>query len=153
MNDHLKNHNGIPFNFHYIDDGIYLGSSQCCIAGLNELLQKEGISADISLEEQSVDSPFGVLVYLWLPTKDLTAPHPDALSLGISALAKLVDQKRKVYVHCRNGHGRAPTLVMAYMMIAHNMTAEEAEKFVCKKRPVVHLEEAQRIALQKLKKQ
>jgi protein-tyrosine phosphatase len=145
-----KHHGTLPFNYDYIEDGIFIGSSQCCIAGLNEVLAKEGVSADISLEADNIDSPYGVDMYLWLPTKDLTPPSSDAFSLGITALAKLVDQRRKVYVHCRNGHGRAPTLVIAYFMVSRGLSADNAEALVHKKRHSIHLEENQKEALQKL---
>ena len=147
-----KHHGKLPFNYDYIEDGIYVGSSQCCIAGLNEVLAKEGVSVDISLQMESIDSPYGVDIYLWLPTKDLMPVSPDALSLGIAALAKLIDQKRKIYVHCQNGHGRAPMLVMAYFMIARGLSPEDAEALVSKKRPSVHLEKNQREALRALER-
>ena len=51
-----------------------------------------------------------------------------------------------VYVHCKNGHGRAPTLVAAYLTRKGKPPAE-AEAFIKSKRPSIHLEEAQRAAL------
>ena len=60
---------------------------------------------------------------------------------------KLVTQDRKVYVHCKNGHGRAPTLVASYL-IRKGKNAEEAEAFIKSKRPSVHLDDIQREALQ-----
>jgi hypothetical protein len=43
---------------------------------LNSLWQKikkENIEADISLEEERVDAPFGVKFYVWIPIKDHAA--------------------------------------------------------------------------------
>lgn len=84
--------------------------------------------------------------YAWLPVEDHTPPTSDQLGFGIAALDKLVAMKRKVYVHCKNGHGRAPTLVIAYF-IKNGKPPEEAEVFVKSKRPTIHLSEAQRSAL------
>lgn len=43
-----------------ITDGISIGTNQCCRAHFDERLRQEGITADISLEEDRVDQPFGV---------------------------------------------------------------------------------------------
>jgi len=55
--------------------------------------------------------------------------------------------KKKVYVHCQNGHGRAPTLVAAYL-IRQGKTPMEAIEFIKSKRPTIHLEEVQISALE-----
>lgn len=97
--------------FDYITDGIYVGTNACCRAHFDEKLADEGITEDISLEDKKIDTPFGVESYLWIPVKDKTPPNPDQMEYGISALEKLVSLGKKVYVHCKNGHGRSPTLV------------------------------------------
>lgn len=135
------------FNYNHIINGIYIGNNACCPTHFNETLQeKEGIVADISLEEDSVDQPFGVEAYLWLPTADHTAPTQEQLALGVKMIETLVAQKKKVYVHCKNGHGRAPTLVAAYL-IHSGYTEADAEALIKRQRPEMHLEAAQRQAL------
>ncbi len=139
------------FNFNYITDGIYIGSNQCCRMHFDsELKNKEGITADISLEENHIDMPFGVDFYSWLPVHDHTAPAPDKLELGVVVLQKLVALKRKIFVHCKNGHGRAPTLVAAYL-VSKGLGVEEALKLIKKQRPTIHLWEEQVEALNKFK--
>ena len=133
-------------DYSYITDGIYIGTNQCCQTHFEEKLLKEGITADISLEEERVDAPFGVKFYLWLPVKDQTSPNADQLELGVSTLEKLVAMKKKIYVHCKNGHGRAPTLVAAYL-IRKGKNPEEAEAFIKSKRATIHLQDVQRAAL------
>jgi len=125
-----------------IADGITIGTNQCCQAYFDERLRQIGITADISLEENRVDQPFGVEFYVWLPVKDETAPTLDQLRFGVSVLTTLVQMGRKVYVHCRQGHGRAPTLVAAYF-IRKGSSVEEAVALVQRKRPGIHLEETQ----------
>ncbi len=140
----MADHKQIDYN--YIIDGIYIGTNQCCETHFAEKLLKEGITADISLEENRIDAPFGVEFYIWLPVKDHTAPSEDQLDFGVRALKELVRLGKKVYVHCKNGHGRANTLVAAYLILK-GMSPEEAENFVKKQRPVTHLRDVQKEAL------
>ncbi len=111
------------------------------------MLKKEGITADISLEDVRLDHPFGVAMYTWIPTSDMTAPTSDQLSFGVQSLKELVRQKRKVYVHCKNGHGRASTLVAAYL-ISLGKSVDEAIEIIKKGRPAIHLQNRQREALE-----
>jgi len=144
----MKNHPQIKeLEYNYIIDGIYIGTNQCCQAHFDEKLKQEGISTDISLEEEKVDTPFGVEFYVWIPVKDHTAPTKDQLEFGVSVLEKVVAMKKKVYVHCQNGHGRAPTLVTAYL-IKQGKTVDEAVQLIKTKRPVIHLSDVQKDALQ-----
>ncbi|MCH7946289.1 MAG: DUF255 domain-containing protein [candidate division Zixibacteria bacterium] len=104
--------------------------------------------ADISLEETQVDKPFGVEIYTWIPTPDHNPPNLDQISFGVSVLTKLVSQNKKIYVHCKNGHGRATTLVASYL-ISKGFTVEEAINLVKEKRPSMHLQDTQKDALLK----
>lgn len=142
---------GNDLDYNYISKGIYIGTNQCCMFALHDMLKKEGITADISLEDTRLDQPFGVEAYTWLPVKDGYAPNPDQLVFGVSILEGLVGQNKKVYVHCQNGHGRATTLVSAYF-IKQGMSAHEAFEFVKSKRPVVHLTDDQKTALETYEK-
>ncbi len=143
----MKTHSKDKLDFNYIIDGIYIGTNKCCQTHFDESLLKQGISVDISLEENQLDAPFGVEFYAWIPVKDNTAPTKDQFELGVSLLEKIVLLKKKVYVHCKYGHGRAPTLVVAYL-IKQGKTVGEVIEFVKSKRPVVHLEDVQIRALE-----
>lgn len=133
--------------YSYITDGIYIGTNQCCQTHFDERLREEGITADISLEEDRIDAPFGVDFYVWIPVKNHTPPAPDQLEFGVSVLKKLAAMGKKIYVHCKNGHGRTPTLVAAYL-VRKGKCPEEAEAFIKSKRPSIHLEKVQRKALE-----
>lgn len=137
--------------YSYITNGIYIGTNQCCQTHFDEKLKNEGIEADISLEEEQVDTPFGVQFYIWIPIKDHTAPTSEQLEFGVATLEKLVAMKKKVYVHCQNGHGRAPTMVAAYL-IKKGKGVEEAIDFIKTKRPSIHLEKVQKELLEKFSK-
>ncbi len=135
-------------DYDHIIDGVYIGTNQCCVMGLADVLKKEGITADISLEEDRLDTPFGVDVYLWIPVVDHMAPTMDQLSFGAESIEKLVTQGRKIYVHCKNGHGRAPTFVAAYL-IRKGYEPEKAIKFIASKRDGVHTHKPQEEILNK----
>lgn len=115
-----------------------------------ERLSKLGISVDIDLEAEHMEKvPLrGLDTFLWLPTKDGHAPSHDQLAAGVAFLEQMVKHKKNVYVHCKNGHGRAPTLVAAYLTV-QGMTPEKAIAFVKKRRPVVHLNREQENAVKK----
>ena len=134
-------------NYDYITGGMFLGTNQCCATGLSDVLKKEGITVDISLEEHKLDQPFGVEAYLWIPVEDETPPTFDQLDFGVIALEEFVRQGKKVYIHCKNGHGRSTTLLTAYL-IKQGKTFEEAKLLIKEKRPVIHFSKAQTQALQ-----
>lgn len=138
----MKTHPQNKLDFSYITDGIYIGTNQCCQTHFDEELKKLGITADISLEEERLDAPFGVDFYVWMSVRDYMPPSPDQLEFGVLALEKLVAMGKKVYVHCKQGHGRSPTLVAAYL-IRQGKSLKEAEAFLNSKRPPIHFGEAQ----------
>ena len=138
-------------DYNKIDDNIYIGTNQCCQVHFDDNLLMLGITSDISLEENRVDTPFGVESYLWLPTKDHTPPSADQLQLGARYIKNLVEEGKMLYVHCKNGHGRAPTLVSAYYILT-GKTADEAIAFVESKREGAHIEDVQKEALREFER-
>ena len=128
----------IEFEYTLVHPCIYIGTNQCCIMDFKKELLRKGVRADISLENDRVDTPKGVRYFLWLPTKDNTPPSAHQLELGVSFIRGLVARKIKMYVHCRQGHGRAPTLVAAYL-ISTGMTTDQSIAYLKKRRRVIHL--------------
>ena len=126
-----------PVNFNQITDSIWIGNNMCCAIHNRELLQL-GFDADIDLEENRAEEPPHTSIYLWLPTKDHMPPAMEQLTVGSAALKSLVEQHMKVYVHCKNGHGRAPTLVAAYL-ISKGLAVHEAIQLIKERRPAIHL--------------
>lgn len=134
------------FNYSKINDHIFVGTNFCCTTHFDDELIKNGINADISLEENNIDNPQGAKYFLWLPTKNYHAPTLQQLLLGAVTIDLLIETGAKVYVHCQNGHGRAPTLVAAYF-ISQGRPLEEAIDLIKSKRPEVHLTSKQLEAL------
>ncbi|PCI19877.1 hypothetical protein COB64_03205 [Candidatus Wolfebacteria bacterium] len=136
------------FEYNYIDDGIYIGTNQCCQTHFNEMLLKEGITSDFSLEKDKIDQPFGADYYIWVPIENHTAPTQKQLDFSVETLDRLVKSKDKVYLHCQNGHGRAPTIAVAYFIKTRDMSVDDAIAFVKDKRPTMHIADTQKNALQ-----
>jgi len=151
MTKYIPHPKHIAFEYNKITEYIYIGSNQCCQVHFKKSLLKKGVKADISLEKEKLDAPFGVDYFLWLPVKDHYAPSQKQMILGAKAIKDLVDNKMKVYVHCRLGHGRSPTLVAAYFIL-EEMTTAEARRKIKQKRKVVHFTKKQIDALRKFEK-
>lgn len=147
---YIKHTKHIPLEYSRITDNIYLGTNQCCKLHFDKSLLKKGIWADISLEKERLDTPFGVKYFLWLPVMDHTAPTQTQLNLGAYAIRSLVDNNVKAYIHCKRGHGRSPTLVAAYFILK-GMTVKEAVEAVKQKRSI-HLRASQIKALEKFER-
>lgn len=133
------------FAYSEITPAIYVGTNLCCSphgAKLKEL----GVQIDISLEYERIEAPEGLGAFLWLPVRDHEAPTMEQLFVGTAVLAQAEERQIRAYVHCRNGHGRSPTLVIAHF-IRHGMNAQTAHAFVQSKRPEINLTATQEAAL------
>jgi protein-tyrosine phosphatase len=137
--------------YSYITDGIYIGTNMCCQTHFEPKLKQEGIEVDISLEGERVDHAQGVPFYIWLPVPDLHAPSPDQFEFGVNTTEKFKAMGKKMYIHCKNGHGRAPTMVAAYLM-NQGKSANQAIEFIKSRRPEIHLEDEQLQALNAFQK-
>ena len=137
--------------FNAITPSMYIGTNMCCTTHYKLALIDKGVLHDVSLEGEAIDAPFGVETFLWLPTEDHSAPTQQDLILGVHHINAILDQKGKIYVHCKNGHGRAPTLVSAWF-ISQGMTTDEAVKKVQDKRKEAHIERVQITALRQFEK-
>ncbi len=148
---YIKHPKHIQFEYNKITSYIYIGTNQCCIShNFAKKLIKKGIEADISLEKERLDTPFGVKYFLWLPVKDHTAPNQKQLLIGAKAIKNFVNAEIKVYVHCKRAHGRSPTLVAAYFILK-GMTTKDAIKTIKQKR-AIHLRSSQLKALKRFEK-
>ncbi len=140
------------FQFNQITDLIYLGTNLCCNAISHvKVLLDLGIKADIDLEEERQEQTSGVDTYLWLPVKDHLAPTQQQFDTGVAAIDSLVKNQMKIYIHCKNGHGRSPTLLAAYF-IYQGMEVNEAIDKVKSKRPEIHIRDNQAQVLNEFKR-
>jgi dual specificity MAP kinase phosphatase len=107
-------------------------------------MQKIGITGIINMRTRSLnDKKFAeYFEILNLPTPDFHAPTLDHLQQGVAFINAQVEQNGKIYIHCRLGEGRGPTMVIAYLL-ALGMTYEDALATVKKVRPFIGLSKAQ----------
>lgn len=136
----------VQMEFSRVTPNICLGTNLCC-EDHGQQLRALGARIDISLEYENTVVPHMFETFLWLPVQDHQAPSMEQLDVGTAVLAEADAKGYGVYAHCKNGHGRAPTLVIAYF-IRTGQTLAEAEATVRKKRPEIDLTAAQRERLQ-----
>lgn len=147
----LKKHKISKLEYSQITPYIYIGTNMCCQTHFDKNLLKHKIEADISLEYERIDNPWGIKYFLWIPTKNHKAPEQKQLVLGANFLKQLVDKKIKTYIHCEHGHGRAPTLVAAYFILK-GKNLKDALSLIKRKRPSIHLNKSQIVALRKFER-
>lgn len=132
----FKHKNRVLFEYSKIDDYIYLGNSPCCKLHFRELIIKKGIRASISLQKEKMDHPIGADYFLWLPVVDKKAPSKRQLLIGAKTINNFVENRVKVYVHCRKGQGRGPTLVAAYFIL-RGLSVKDAFSRISKRRYIL----------------
>jgi hypothetical protein len=71
-----------------------------------------------------------------LPTPDLHAPTQEDLIKGVAFIENEIKNGGKVYIHCRQGEGRGPTMAIAYL-ISTGLTYEDSFALVKKVRTFI----------------
>jgi atypical dual specificity phosphatase len=64
-----------------------------------------------------------------------------------TCITKIGGRNESIYVHCKGGHGRSPTVVICYLMKSLGIDYDEAIRRVSKKRLSVNLNKAQRLSV------
>jgi protein-tyrosine phosphatase len=108
---------GLPrLNRSQITAHLFLGS-QYNLLGLRKL-KALGITAIVNMRVHNSysDAVHEGIKYLHLPTVDNTPPPLDVLIKGADFMDKEIKNGGIVYVHCRQGLGRGPTMAMAYLI-------------------------------------
>ena len=142
-------HQHIKMSYNQITDLIYAGNNMCCQVHFNQEIISKGITTDISLEAESLDNPKGVKYFFWFPWEEDAVPSDDLIDLGMRVLDDILGAGNKVYIHCKNGHGRTTTFLVCYFIYKHRFPPEIALKKVFEKRPSGHLNVAQKGFLRK----
>ena len=112
-----------------ITANLFLGSQYSPI-GLKKL-KVLGVTAIVNMREHSdyEEARYDGVNYLHLPTVDNTPPPMDTLIRGADFIDKEISSGGKVYVHCRQGLGRGPTMAIAYLLKT-GLTFDDAFKLV-----------------------
>ena len=77
----------------------------------------------------------------------------ELITLALDVLDGILKRNIKVYVHCKNGHGRTTTFLASYFMRKNKIGADEALAIIKERRPSGHINEAQRGFLSRLQQQ
>jgi protein tyrosine phosphatase (PTP) superfamily phosphohydrolase (DUF442 family) len=112
-----------------ITANLFLGS-QYNLVGLKKL-KALGVTAIVNMRIHSIynEAQYEGFKYLHIPTIDNTPPLLEDLMRGADFMDKEIKNGGKVYVHCRQGLGRGPTMAIAYL-IKSGLTFEDAFKLV-----------------------
>jgi protein-tyrosine phosphatase len=140
------------FRYSQITDKIYIGSDFCkggvCLLHSEEF-KALGVSVELNLSQEENELPPKELeVYCWLPVSDGNTPSPQQFDIGSGIINDGIEAGKTVYVHCKNGHGRSPSVVVAYLIRFKGYTVADAVSLIEEKRPESHIEEIQKEALQ-----
>lgn len=120
-----------------ITANLFLGS-QYNLVGLRKL-KALGVTAIINMRMHSVysEAQYQGFHYLHLPTPDNTPPPLEVLQQGADFAATEIKAGGKVYIHCRQGLGRGPTMCAAYLLKT-GLTLEDALAMIKKVRPFIN---------------
>lgn len=117
---------GLPrLNRSQITAHLFLGS-QYNLLGLRKL-KTLGVTAIVNMRTHNdySDAEHEGIKYLHLPTVDNTPPPLEVLIKGADFIDNEIKNGGSVYVHCRQGLGRGPTMAIAYL-IKTGLTYEDA---------------------------
>lgn len=145
------------FDYSQVIERVFIGSDLCkggvCLIHA-EKFKMLGVSVEINLsDEENELPPKEIESYTWLPTVDGFAPSQGQLNIGTAVVNEAVRAGKNVYIHCKNGHGRSPTLVAAYLIRYKGYKTDQAINLVKEKRKEVHIEETQKRALEQYSSQ
>lgn len=120
-----------------ITPSLYLGG-QYQIKSVS-LLKKLGITGIVSMRMREVPHQDMLAEFhlLHLPTPDNQAPSIQHLREGSIFIENEIKNKGKVYIHCRAGEGRGPTMAIAYLIFS-GMTYDDAYTLVKKVRTFIN---------------
>lgn len=111
-------------------------------------LQRQGVNGSINLRVEYDDAANGLALdhYCYLPTVDDDCPSPEHFQKGVDFIRSVVQEGGQVYIHCKAGVGRAPTMAAAWF-VAEGMTVEEAIALIKRRRPFITITPPQLEAL------
>ncbi|EOR96697.1 Dual specificity protein phosphatase 4 [Arcticibacter svalbardensis MN12-7] len=128
---------------------LFLGS-QYNKVGLRKL-KALGITAIVNMRIHSIykKAQYKGFEYRHFPTIDNTAPPLEVLIKGAQFIDEQIKKNGKVYVHCRQGLGRGPTMAIAYLLKS-GLTFDDALGLVKKVRPFINPRRSQIARLKEL---
>lgn len=117
---------------------IYVGPQHGTVG--RRRLKQSGVNGIVNMRSEFDDAKRGLALehYCHLPTDEFEAPSLKHLYQGVAFIAQIVSQGGKVYIHCREGVSRAPTMAVAYF-VSQGMKLDEAVDLVEGSRPFINI--------------
>lgn len=119
----------------FLDSNIYLG-------GVNKIpiLSKFGITAILDLREEANDSEIELdkysISYLRIKIKDRSFPSEEQTLQAINWIKSMLQENKKIFVHCNLGRGRAPLISCAYFLSTGKSSSDSVSMIKSKRRYV-----------------
>ncbi len=149
-------------DYHPILDNLYVGSylrdasDVACLARAARIDAVLNLQTDEDIAYWGVDWPdvqrgyeAGEIALARVPIRDFDPLDLRArLAAGVDALERLVGERRRVYVHCTAGIGRAPAVAIAWLAWYRGFTLADAVDDVRNCRPCSPFVEAIALATQ-----
>lgn len=111
-------------DMNFVIPNLYVGGN-----GSIDRLSKEGIDAILDLRNEKIDDQEMISKYLinflHLPIQDREIPSKKQISQALNWIQENLDNKKKVFIHCNLGRGRAPLIVSLYL-ISKGMNMKES---------------------------
>jgi predicted protein tyrosine phosphatase len=136
------------FCISWLDEEKTLALGPCLTEGHLHLLMNEGINAVLSLQEHHLEGISPLMLrkdphFSWtnIAIKDGGeggwdgVPTVEMISAAVEQIRAWHREGRRVYIHCRLGIGRAPTVAMAYLIMGRGMHIAHAIARVVERRP------------------
>jgi hypothetical protein len=144
--DHVaRRYLGAPtIRYSRIDRHLYLGGQYKSKTAA--WFERRRVTGIVSMREFVPKKLAGIDI-LHLPTPDHTAPKLGDLERGVEFIKAKVEQNESVYIHCRMGEGRGPTMAAAYL-IATGMRPADALSHLQRVRPHARPNKKQLTALE-----
>ena len=131
----IKGHN----RWDQVEDGVWLGVMPQ--ANDADDLHKLGVRGVVNTceEAEGPTDRYGELdiQQIRIPTVDFTEPSLKDIELAIEFIDQCRSNSAAVYVHCKSGRGRSPTVVLCWLMRFHNLGPVEAHEILKQRRPQV----------------
>ncbi len=140
------------WRYSWITPNILLGGQPA--RRLWKPLTSVGVTGVINLREEynyadEIGGMGSLFKYLYLPTRDNTAPTLAHLEQGVQFMRDVLKAGGKLYIHCWEGLGRGPTMVAAYL-VSEGLTPDEAWAYIRNVRPFIRPVTSQKERLQEL---
>ncbi len=129
---------GIPIFRGAAQQQLMLGPQLSKLGKLKLKLMGVGSSVNLQQEFDDIEANLDFESHLHLPTPEYEPISDAHLRLGIQYLGDELSTGKRIYIHCREGVSRAPSLVVAYL-ISTGTSLDEALSLTRKRRPFVSI--------------